>query len=164
MSRLPAFTLFEVLISMLLVALLGALAVFTLGGPLRNLTDADGIAQQQLAVLLSAQRAQQDLEDATTITAAAGGAVVLEGERSHVRYEQHGDTLVRIGMYGTSAQLMLRSMATQEVTGAPGLVATWSWQIGDPAEAGPLVFRKEYDARTVFRYLIDHGHPDPYRP
>lgn len=161
MSRLPAFTLFEVLISMLLIALLGTLAVFTLGGPLRNLTDMDGVAQQQLAVLLSAQRAQQDLEDAVTITAVAGGGVVLEGDRSRVRYEQHGDTLVRVGMEGMSAQLMLRSMGTKEVAGAPGLVATWSWQIGDPAEAGPLVFRKEYDARTILRYLIDHGHPDP---
>lgn len=158
MKRIQAFTLFEVLISLLLVVILGTLAVLTLGGPLRNLTDAGGISQQRSAILLASERMQVDLDEASIITAAGNGTLVFEGGGGSVRYEQRSDTLVRIGSDGESPQLLLRSMGTTEMRGAPGLIAIWSVQVDDPAEAGPLIFRKDYDARTLLRYLIDHGH------
>lgn len=157
MRRVQAFTLFEVLISMLLVVILGALATYTLGGPLRDLTDAGGSSERQLATLLFAQRVQADLEKASTITAAGEGAIMMVGSDGAVRYEQRGDTLVRSAMDGEHALSALRSMEVTEVPGAPGLIEVWSVQVDDPATAGPLVFRKDYDARTIIRYLIDHG-------
>lgn len=161
MSRLPAFTLIEVLLSLLLVVLLGTFAVIVLDGNMQNLGDQGRIARHEQEVLWLCQgvRADMDLADMVRVDVDSALALTIKGK--DVRYQLDNGLLVRYseeGERGCPVPVLASSFLVMEE--APSLVHAWTLTIGPWDRPQRLTFRKEYDLRTIARYHSSDEHTD----
>ncbi|HEY0976984.1 MAG TPA: hypothetical protein VGE21_05895 [Flavobacteriales bacterium] len=160
MKRLAAFTLIEMLLSLLLVVLLGAFVVIVLQGSAIQWTRLGSGHRFAAEMRWFVQRMSADMERAQRVQGHPGG-IHLALPEGDITYVLSTDSVVRTSVMGDEVfHLRLVPEAVIEHPRAQGLIISWGLRSVDPLPMGAWVFNKDYDARSILRYLVDHG--DPY--
>lgn len=161
MKRLPAFTLVEVLLSLLLVVLLGTFATIVLDGSLQDLGDQGQIAQQEQEMLWLCQGVRADMDRSEMVRVEADSALTFTIDGKAVHYRLKGGHIVRSSEDEERVcPLPILSSSFEFVKGASSLVRTWTLTIGPDDELEKLTFRKEYDLRSIAHYHTSDEHTD----
>jgi type II secretory pathway pseudopilin PulG len=159
MKPLPAFTLVEVLLSMLLVVLLGTFATIVLGGSLSDLGDQVRIAGQEQELLWLCQGVQADVDRSSRIHVDAEGMVIfmIDGKEVHYHVNDGHVSRTSVGEERNSPVPVLASTYVLSED-APSLVCAWTLTVGAKELPQRLTFRKVYDLQTIMRFRSSDEH------
>lgn len=159
MNRLPAFTLLETVLSLLLLAMLGAIVFIVLSSTVdgaKAMTHRVG-REQELLFLCTAVRT--DLEAADQLDSLEGGGLACTVQDGMIHWSTRAGKVHRIDQLGDTLTFDLevgRSMVAVVSHEVP-LVTSWQLDLGAQHER-TAVFVKHYAPADIIRYRRDHGH------
>lgn len=159
MNKVSAFTLLEVILSLLLVSLLGVFAFYilqNLQGGWRSMAVRAGTQEE---VLFFSTALRTDLDQANAVRSAPEGTLVCTMDSDVVSYTTGPDGIRRSEADGRSDLFSLPG-AVPEVfftDGSSSLVTLFTVRFADPT-LGPLSFHKSYSPAELIRHSRTNGH------
>ena len=165
MKRLPAFTLLEAVLSLLLVAMLGVFAFYILQSLQKGARDLGGrsVGQQELLFFSTALRA--DMDRAERVIEGAGNTLECHMDSGVVRYTAVTNGIIRTLANGDTALFALPVLRTEVFTLAPDmpLVQLWCITFTEQEGGGVAAYHKTYSHADRMREELHHAHQDPGR-
>lgn len=163
MNRVPAFTLLEVLVSLLLLAIVGGL-VFVVLQTLAEGTGTAGTAAVAARDRLWLEQAlRADLERVDRLSLGPEGSIELANDTVRWTYRFTPDSALRQADGAPAGGWAVPGITVAHVPVRPGmaLLAELTLEMEGPPQKR-LVLVKHYDRATPARETLAHGHTDPY--
>lgn len=158
MNRLAAFTLLEVILSLLLVAMLGMFAFYILQGMLHGTHQLSTRTESEQEVLFLSAAVRADLDRAVTIHPTENGSMECIHTEGKTIYSANATGIQRIGPHGDTVHFALPVERHEMHTLAPDIPLVDLWRITLAGEAGSIAFAKIYAPADRVREHVADGH------
>lgn len=166
MTKLPAFTLLEAVLSLFLVALLGVFAIYILQYLQQGGNHLSNRATEQQELLFFNIALRTDMNKADAIYSDSNGDLNIHAGDSVTIYSATPDGISRKLPDGKTSSFALNVLKAEAFTLSPELplVHLWRLTLKGGSENGVAAFHKVYGTSDRVRHLTQHVHSDPPRP
>lgn len=164
MRRLHAFTLLEVLLSLLLLGVLGTFAILALQNLRSGVNGLSSVLNKNEELLWFCAAVRADIEGARYIHAHSSNSLTCVSDTGQVHYAVWPDHITRSTSGGQEFRFDLAVVKTTAhlFHERSSLIALWVLDLEDQAGGKHIAFRKVYSASDLIRERTDSGHANSY--